>query len=216
MAPIPCEPNGTLLLERFTIRPRHTDAYLALWPRVVASRERHGYTWHRAFIETDAEPKVSWLLSHPDPAEGAASLEADAAASALAAELSPHVFRNRVVRLVRREVLTRAEASDVDERIAIMRRYHLTGDWPGFLELWRPIVGLRERYGFRCLFAVADEPHDLFTWAFDFAGTWAEFPGAQRDYYHDPDRVALRGVFDHMADYDIHPARQVLPEATAS
>lgn len=33
---------------------------------------------------------------------------------------------------------------------------------------------------------------------------------AQRDYYRDPERVALRGVFDHMADYSIHPATQLL------
>ena len=29
------------------------------------------------------------------------------------------------------------------------------------------------------------------------------------DYYRDPARVELRGVFDFMADYSIHPALQV-------
>ena len=72
------------------------------------------------------------------------------------------------------------------------------------------IVPVREQYGFRCLFAVRDEPTDMFTWAFDFAGSWEEFPAAQRPYYHDPARVDLRGVFNFMADYSIHPARQLL------
>lgn len=50
----------------------------------------------------------------------------------------------------------------------------------------------------------------MFSWAFDFDGEWEEFPAAQRGYYRDPARVELRGVFDFMADYSIHPARQRL------
>ena len=46
-----------------------------------------------------------------------------------------------------------------------------------------------------------------FTWAFDFDGDFAD---SQRDYYRDPNRVRLREVFHYMADYSIHPARQLL------
>lgn len=69
---------------------------------------------------------------------------------------------------------------------------------------------LRERYGFRCLFAVADEPKDQFTWAFDFERDWDDFAAVQRPYYADPKRVALRRVFDYMADYGLDPARRLL------
>lgn len=190
-----------LVLHRFTVRPGHLDAWLESWPGLVAARERAGFTWHRAFVETDAEPKVTWLYSHPDPAAGEA---------ALAVEHSPHVFRNTLVRRVRPEVVTHATPESVAGRIAIMRRYSIVNGWPAFLDVWRRIVPVREKYGFTCLFAVSDEPADLFTWAFDFAGTWDDFPAAQRAYYRDPARVELRGVFDHMADYSIHPARQLL------
>ena len=115
-----------------------------------------------------------------------------------------------MTRPVRVEVLTQATPASVRGRIAIMRRYAIVGGGESFLSIWRRIVGVREAYGFRCLFAVWDEPHDLFTWAFDFAGDWADFPDAQRAYYADPQRVELRAVFHHMADYSIHPARQIL------
>lgn len=200
---VPIEVTDPLVLHRFTVKPGHLEAWLGLWPALVAARRRAGFTWHRAFVETDAEPKVTWLYSHPDPEVGERLVEQVAAAQ-------PHVFRNTLVRRVRPEVVTHATASTIAGRIAIMRRYTIVGGWPEFLAIWRQIVPVRERYGFRCLFAVVDEPADLFTWAFDFAGEWADFPAAQRDYYRDPARVVLRGVFDHMADYSIHPATQLL------
>ncbi|QLQ16692.1 MAG: hypothetical protein HZY73_14705 [Micropruina sp.] len=203
-------PDGTLLLHRFTVRPRHLDAFLAAWPDEVALRRRHGFTVHRAFVETIAEPKFTWLYSHPTPASAEEALRADPLAADLAARVRPHVFGNTVVRPVRPEWLTEATSESVTGRIAIMRRYSIVGDWAEFLAVWRAIVPVRERHGFRCLFAVADEPKDLFTWAFDFAGSWAEFAEAQRPYYADPERVALRRVFDYMADYTIAPATQLL------
>ena len=199
-----------LVLHRFTVRPGHLDAWLDSWPELVAARRRAGFTWHRAFVETDAEPKVTWLYSHPDPSAGAAALASDALASGLDASLARHVFRNDLIRPVRPELVTHATPGSVDGRIAIMRRYSIVNGWPAFLDIWRRIVPVREKYGFTCLFAVSDEPADMFTWAFDHAGDWAGFPAAQRDYYRDPARVELRGVFDHMADYSIHPATQLL------
>jgi len=204
-------PDEQMILHRFSVRPHHLDAYLDhLWPTELAIRAEHGYTSHRAFVETDAEPKLTWLYSHPDPQAGERAVRDDPRTAELAGLKAPHVFRNLRVRPVRVERLTHATAASAGDRIAIMRRYSITGSWDEFLAVWRRIVPVRERYGFRCLFAVADEPQDMFTWAFDFAGTWEDFPAAQRPYYHDPARVELRGVFDYMADYAIHPARQLL------
>lgn len=199
------EPPGTATLQRFSVKPHHLDAWLALWPQTIAVRRRHGFTLHRAFVETDAEPKVTTLWSHPDHVRSVAAWVADPEADDLACRAAPHVFRNLVERPVRVEWLTAPDAAG-ETRTVVMRRYEIIG-WPGFLDIWRRIVVVRERYGFRVLFAASDEPHDLFTWAFDFDGPWESFAEAQRGYYHDPERVELRGVFDHMAEYALHPAR---------
>lgn len=199
-----------MLLHRFAVKPRHLDDWKALWPLEAELRREAGFELHRLFVETDAEPKVTLLCSHPDPDAGAAALQAALEASGLAEDLRPHVFRNVLTRPVRTEVLTEATPETIEGRIAIMRRYSITGSWEEFMAIWRRILDVRENYGFRCLFAVADEPKDMFTWAFDFAGEWKDFPAAQKGYYHDPDRVALRDVFHYMADYSIHPAEQIL------
>lgn len=196
---------GTLL-HRFTVRPGHLDDWLAVWPDEVALRRDHGFAVHRAFVETDAEPKITWLYSHPEPEAAEAAVRADPAFAELTVRKTGHVFGNTTVRPVEVEVMT--EPGDLT-RTAVMRRYSITGSWDEFLAIWRRIVPVRERYGFPCLFAVADRPKDMFTWAFGFDGAWADFAAAQRPYYHDPERVALRGVFDYLADYSIHPARQL-------
>lgn len=201
----------SLLLQRYTIRPRHLDQWRETWPEEVALRREHGFTAHRAFLETHAEPKLTWLFSHDEPTAGADELASDPRWQRLVEARAPHVFRNEVTREVRPELLH--EAGDAhggrSDRTVVMRRYSIVGEWCDFLAVWRRIVPVREKYGFTCLFAVADEPHDLFTWAFDFDGAWADFGPAQKGYYSDPERVALRGVFDHMADYTITPAAEI-------
>lgn len=196
----------TTFLHRFTVRPGHLDAYVEVWAEEVAVRRRHGFTMHRAFVETDAEPKLTWLYSHPDPDGGERALSLDPQTRAIAARKAGLVFANTLVRPVEVEVMT--ERAD-PARLAIMRRYSIVGEWEEFLTIWRRIVPVRQRYGFECLFAVADREKDMFTWAFSFDGAWEDFPAAQRPYYHDPERVELRRVFDYMADYTIHPARQL-------
>ena len=186
------------------------EQWRELWQEERALRAEHGFVGHRAFLETLAEPKLTWLYSHPDPAGGERALADDPRWVDLGRRMAGHRFGNLLVRPVEVEVLTRADAASVAGRIAILRRYAIVGDWDGFLDVWRRIVPVRERYGFRCLVAVADRPRDMFTWAFDFAGSWDEFPAAQRGYYRDPARVELRGVFDYMADYTIAPAEQLL------
>lgn len=194
----------TTLLHRFTIKPGHLDAWLELWPQEVALRRAHGFTMHQAYLETDAEPKLSWLYSHPDAAAAELSVQNDPRTAELAALKAPHVFGNLKIRPVQVEGMTGQKAA---ARTVIMRRYSIVGSWREFLEIWRRIVPLRQRHGFPCLFAVSDRPENMFTWAFGFDGDWNDFAEAQRPYYRDPDRVPLRRVFDYMADYAIHPAR---------
>lgn len=195
------------LLHRVSIRPRHLDAWMSTWPQQVALRQRHGFTHLQAYLQEHAEPKLTWLYSHDDPDAGEAALAGDPDSIALREQLAPHVFGNLVVRRVRLELLE--NPPDEPGRTVCLRRYSIVGDWRGFLAIWRQIVEVRERHGFRCLFAVADEPKELFTWAFDFAGTWDDFAAVQRAYYRDPARVELRGVFDFMADYSLDPARRL-------
>lgn len=204
---------GDTTLHRYTVRPRHVEAWHDQFIQAVGLRQRHGFTTHRVFVETDAEPKVTWIYSHPDPVRAEQKLREDPRFARIRAAMAPHVFGNELVRSVDLEALTHAAPGELegqDGRIAIMRRYFIVGDWDEFLEIWRQIVPLRERHGFRCLFAAADREHHLFTWAFDFQGTWEEFPEGQRAYYRDPDRRQLRRVFDYMADYNLHPARMVI------
>lgn len=195
------------LLHRHSIKPGHLDAWLAAWPEQVQLRRRHGFAPLQAYLQEHAEPKLTWLYSHPDPDAGAAALASDPESVALQARLAPHVFGNLVIRPVTPELLR--ERPEAPDRTVCLRRYSIVGDWTRFLAIWRRIVDVREKHGFRCLFAVADQPKDLFTWAFDFAGQWADFGALQRDYYQDPDRAALRGVFDFMADYSLDPARRL-------
>lgn len=200
-----------MLLHRFSIRPRHLDAWLELWPREVELRARHGFVHHRAYLQEHAEPKLTWLYSHPDPPAGEASWVKDPDVADVKAASAQHVFGNLVIRRVRAELL--ADISPVPGRTVCLRRYSIVGDWQEFLAIWRQIVEVRERHGFRCLFAVADEPHDLFTWAFDFEGSWDDLATVQRPYYADPERVALRGVFDYMADYSLDAAQALTADA---
>jgi hypothetical protein len=195
----------TTWLHRFSIKPGHLDPYLDLWAEERRLRAEAGFAVRRAFLQEHAEPKLTYLYEHADPAADIA-YESRPEVVDLRAAAAPHVFRNTLVRPVRVESMA-AGTADEAQRIAILRRYSIVGEWSEFLAIWRRIVPVRERYGFRCLVAVADEPAAMFTWAFDFAGTWDEFPAAQRPYYADPERIALRQVFDHMADYTIDPAR---------
>ncbi len=192
-------------LHRFSIKPRHLPAYLELWPEEVALRTAFGFTVRRAFVQEHAEPKLTYLYEHPDP-QAPQSYETAPQVRALRERASRHVFSNTLVRPVRVELVADPVRTD-PATIAVLRRYSIVGSWNDFLATWRQIVPLRERYGFRCLFAVSDVPKDMFTWAFTFDGPWESYESAQRPYYLDPERAALRHVFNHMADYTVDPAR---------
>lgn len=211
--PTPITPVGQTTLHRFTVRPRHLEQWHDQFIQAVGLRKSHGFVTHRVFVETDAEPKVTWIYSHPDPVAAEKKLMDDPRAAKVEQAMAPHVFKNLAVRPVELEAMTHASHGELegkDGRIAIVRRYTIVGDLDEFLTLWRRIVPLRERHGFRCLFAVIDRETRTFTWAIDFRGTWEEFPAGQRFYYTDPERRELRRVFDYMADYSLHPARMVI------
>lgn len=211
--PTPVTPVGQTTLHRYTVRPRHLELWHDQFIQAVGLRKSHGFTTHRVFVETDAEPKVTWIYSHPDPIAAEKKLRDDPRAAKVADAMAPHVFNNLNVRQVDLETMTHASHGELegqDGRIAIVRRYDIVGDFDDFLGLWRRIVPLRERHGFRCLFAVSDREASTFTWAIDFRGSWDQFPAGQRSYYRDPERKELSTVFDHMADYSLHPARMVI------
>lgn len=191
-------------LHRFSVRRRAAQAFADTWAAEVTLRRRHGFVVHYGLLEATDEPKFTALYSHADDAAGA-TLATDPDWAALTAARAPLAFRNVLIRPVRVEALP--PVGTAPDRLAILRRYSIVGDWGEFLGIWRRIVPVRQRHGFRLLFAVADEPTSMFTWAFDFAGEWADFAAAQRPYYADPDRVALRGVIDYFADYSVAPAR---------
>lgn len=195
----------TTWLHRFSIRPPHLGAWFDLWPEELELRARHGFAVRRAFLQEHAEPKLTYLYDHDDP-DANELYEARSDVRDLRTRAAPHVFRNVLVRPVRVELVTDPPETPTS-RIAIVRRYSIVGSWDDFLATWRRIVPLRARHDFQCLFAVADPEKDVFTWAFDYAGRWEDFAEDQKGYYADPERAALRNVFDHMADYAIDPAR---------
>lgn len=194
-------------LERYCAKPGHLDRFEPLLQAQLARAGELGVRTRRVFLETHAEPKFTRIFEADPTALAAAA--ADPELAGLAAAAAPHIFRNRTCREVQVEVLH--DPTTRTNRLVIMRRYSITGDWDVFLQLWRQIVVVRAKYGFHCLFAVADRAHDMFTWAFDFDGAWEDFPAAQRPYYRDPARVELRGVFDYLADYSITGAHEWTP-----
>ena len=211
--PTPIVPVGNTTMHRYTVRPKHLDQWHEHFIQAVGLRNKHGFTTHRVFVETDAEPKVTWIYSHPDHEVAEQQLKDDPRAARVDEQLSHHVFQNTNVRPVQVERVTHARPGELegqDGRIAVMRRYDIVGDFDEFIEIWKRIVPVRERHGFRCLFAVSDREKGTFTWALDFHGSWEEFPAGQHDYYHDPERRELSRVFDHMADYSLHPARMLI------
>lgn len=195
-------------LHRFNVKPRHLDEYLPLWRAEVGLMRGYGFVMRQAYLETHAEPKLTWLYSHPEFHNALAALRVDEAWRRLDEKVAPHVFRNLVVRPVTPRLPL--GITPTAGRTVCLRRYSIVGDWQAFLAIWDQIVELREKHGFRCLFAVSDEPLDLFTWAFEFDGAWDDFDPLQREYYRDPERMALRGVFDYMADYTIAPASSLI------
>lgn len=83
----------------------------------------------------------------------------------------------------------------------ILRRYFIKPEgWDQFLDIWRRIVVVRQRYGFEVLFAFADREKNLFTWAIRHPGDLEEVAAR---YYKDPERIALEIVEEWVTDWEI-------------
>jgi hypothetical protein len=70
------EPGSATQLKRYTFRPHEADAFLQLWREVARVRRKHGFAIPFALVDRDAHV-LTWAVSHPDFAAGAAAYYAD-------------------------------------------------------------------------------------------------------------------------------------------
>lgn len=104
-------------------------------------------------------------------------------------------------------------APDASDRF-LLRRYSISpGQWEPFLEVWRRIVVVRERHGFRVLCAFADREANMFTWAIGYSG---DIDAAAERYYADPERVALKTVERYVTEWQVTPVELVDPHGPVS
>ena len=77
-----------------------------------------------------------------------------------------------------------------------LRRYEFEpGRLAGFLAWFPALVPVRERYGFRLLFALADTERETFTWAVAHDGDEAAFTAAEATYNDSPERAEVFATF---------------------
>ena len=77
-----------------------------------------------------------------------------------------------------------------------LRRYVLEpGRMADFLAWFPTILPVREQYGFRVLFALADAEHDTFTWAVALDGDEAAFREVEATYSDSPERARAFETF---------------------
>jgi hypothetical protein len=77
-----------------------------------------------------------------------------------------------------------------------LRRYRIEpGRLADFLAWFPTIVPVRERFGLRLLFALADRENDTFTWAVSCDGDVPAFEQVQATYNASPERAAAFETF---------------------
>lgn len=87
-----------------------------------------------------------------------------------------------------------------------LKRYNIKPDgWGEFFEVWRRIVAVRKRMGFKVLFALADKEKNVFTWAVSHD----DFDAAAKRYYEDPERIELEIVANWVDGYEITRVEQI-------
>ena len=93
-----------------------------------------------------------------------------------------------------------------------LRRYVLEpGRMDDFLAWFPALIPVREQYGFRVLFALADREQETFTWAVAHEGDPAAFEDAEAAYNSSPERAAAFETFPgHIAKKEIGFADDVL------
>ena len=77
-----------------------------------------------------------------------------------------------------------------------LRRYQFEpGRLAAFLEWFPTLTPVREQFGFRLLFALADREHVTFTWAVALDGDEAAFREVEAAYNASPERAAAFETF---------------------
>jgi hypothetical protein len=77
-----------------------------------------------------------------------------------------------------------------------LRRYDVEpGRMADFLAWFPTLAPARAEYGFRLLFAYADDANDTFTWAVEHDGDEAEFLEVEAVYNASPERAAVFETF---------------------
>jgi len=69
-------PGPGMQLKRYSFRREERDAFLAIWREIARVRIRNGFTIPFALVD-DVNCVLSWAVSHPDFANGAARYYAD-------------------------------------------------------------------------------------------------------------------------------------------
>ena len=79
-----------------------------------------------------------------------------------------------------------------------LRRYVIEpGRMDDFLAWFPAVLPVREQYGFRVLFALADREHEIFNWAVAFDGDEAAFTEGAETYNASPERAAAFEAFPY-------------------
>jgi hypothetical protein len=93
-----------------------------------------------------------------------------------------------------------------------LRRYQVEpGRMADFLAWFPGLTPVRAQYGFRLLFAYADEANDTFTWAVEHDGDEATFREAEATYNASPERAKVFETFPKcISDMQIGFVRNVL------
>ncbi|HEV7211544.1 MAG TPA: hypothetical protein VGN47_07495 [Blastococcus sp.] len=77
-----------------------------------------------------------------------------------------------------------------------LRRYRIEpGRMADFLAWFPAIVPVREHFGFRLLFALADHENDTFTWAVSHEGDAPAFQEVEATYNASPERATAFETF---------------------
>jgi hypothetical protein len=77
-----------------------------------------------------------------------------------------------------------------------LRRYDVEpGRMADFLAWFPALAPVRAQYGFRLLFAYADDEDDTFTWAVEHDGDEAQFKDVEATYNASPERAAVFETF---------------------
>ena len=90
------------------------------------------------------------------------------------------------------------------ETVQLRRYVFEPGDLPAFLAWFPTLLPVRDQFGFRVLFAVADQQRGVFTWAVALDGDEERFRTVEAAYVVSPERArAFETYPGHAAQTEI-------------